>query len=347
MKNDEDILREASEPFIKKMDDAENKLTNKKVFRKDETKDKNTNERIHIRYILNEGLETQLDDADKTVVKYEFLIEYNTRKPDEGIYYGCKAHAVDMGKHCDSIAQIYKNKIKDKLIDKLGKKKVKEFNSTSNIHDNTYWPFWIRLNSNESIVKVTARCVVMIYDVYKSVFCNKENNSEDAKTTDTANERDKEIVKSFISDFTNSKIGNYYLFDKIDNEKVKLRETNITEKKNGKETIVLKINKRILCVLIRVYYAMKCGNPINTYDEYLDNKKNNKIQWGLFEDYIYEYKEEPEPKPMENMGNNDRMRRLKEEDIKDCNHLITLVHTLKEKCTSCTSDKLNYIGCSI
>lgn len=108
--------------------------------------------------------------------KYEFLIEYDTYNPSQGIYFGCKSITLTGFNHGDVIlnAVLDWEKIKSKVARRLNnvfitKDFTSRFKVTDNAHNNTYWPFWISLHEDEDIVEVGLRALDIIRQSYKEL----------------------------------------------------------------------------------------------------------------------------------------------------------------------------------
>lgn len=115
-----------------------------------------------------------LHNADK-IRSYEFLIEYNIKKPVEGIYYGCRGltkigndhdHAIKLFRQEWELlkgitCQVLNNTFPDKDFSR-------RFKITNNANTNTYWLFWISLNEDEDINKVGVVATKKIRDVFNS-----------------------------------------------------------------------------------------------------------------------------------------------------------------------------------
>lgn len=119
----------------------------------------------HVMYKLG-----TLINNDKTI-EYEFLIEYDISDPSVGIYYGCKC--IIHEDTDEAIKKIEKEwiSIKDKICVVLNNTFIDKcfdmrFKPTDNANDKTFWPFWITLNEDEDIVKVGARALNIIRNIY-------------------------------------------------------------------------------------------------------------------------------------------------------------------------------------
>lgn len=107
--------------------------------------------------------------------QYEFLIEYHTKKPSEGIYYGCRGITLKGYNHNEEIEQFRKDweTVKSELCVILnnsfpGKNFNFRFRMTDNANDETYWLFWISLAEDEDIDKVGLRATEIIRKVFES-----------------------------------------------------------------------------------------------------------------------------------------------------------------------------------
>ncbi len=105
---------------------------------------------------------------------YEFLIEYHTKKPSEGIYYGCRGITLDGYNHNEEIEQFCKDWdiVKPELCTILNntypnKDFTHRFRLTDNANDQTYWLFWIQLYEDEDIKEVGLYATEIIRKVFK------------------------------------------------------------------------------------------------------------------------------------------------------------------------------------
>lgn len=105
---------------------------------------------------------------------YEFLIEYHTKKPSEGIYYGCRGVTLTGYEHKEEIEQFRAEweQIKSEVCTILNntfpaKDYSHRFRMTDNANDQTYWVFWISLYEDEDIQEVGVRAIHIIRSIYK------------------------------------------------------------------------------------------------------------------------------------------------------------------------------------
>jgi len=105
--------------------------------------------------------------------EYQFLIEYHTRKPSEGIYYGCRGITLEGHDHIEEIKQFRLDleNVKAELCTVLNntfpnKDFSHRFKITDNANDQTYWLFWISLGEGEDIKNVGVRAIKIIKDVF-------------------------------------------------------------------------------------------------------------------------------------------------------------------------------------
>ena len=105
---------------------------------------------------------------------YEFLIEYHTKKPSEGIYYGCRGVTLTGYEHKEEIEQfraeweLIKSEVCTILNNTFPAKDYSHrFRMTDNANDQTYWVFWISLNEDEDIREVALRAIRIIRSVYE------------------------------------------------------------------------------------------------------------------------------------------------------------------------------------
>lgn len=105
---------------------------------------------------------------------YEFLIEYELARPEVGIYYGCRSITLAGYIHekenevCDQEWRTIQAELCTILNNTFP---LKDFSDrcllTNNGEDETYWPFWMRLNENEDIREVALRAIRIIRSVYE------------------------------------------------------------------------------------------------------------------------------------------------------------------------------------
>ena len=105
---------------------------------------------------------------------YEFLIEYDTDTPAEGIYYGCRGITVDGFNHEEEIEQFRQEReiVLPEMCRILNntfpyKDFSHRFKLTDNADDGTYWLFWITLNEEEDIRKVGVTATTIIKNVFR------------------------------------------------------------------------------------------------------------------------------------------------------------------------------------
>ena len=105
---------------------------------------------------------------------YEFLIEYNTKKPAEGIYYGCRGITIEGFDHDFEIEKFRQDFdfLKGALCQALNNifpdmDFTQRLKMTDNANTNTYWLFWISLYEDEDIKEVGLVATKKIRDVFK------------------------------------------------------------------------------------------------------------------------------------------------------------------------------------
>lgn len=118
--------------------------------------------------------------SDDKSRKYEFLIEYDTFNPSQGIYFGCKSVTLPGWNHKEVILKADRDwrDIKDLVARRLNnvfitKDFTLRFKVTDNAHNNTYWPFWISLHEDEDIWNFGVRALDVIRKSYKGVSRDK------------------------------------------------------------------------------------------------------------------------------------------------------------------------------
>lgn len=107
----------------------------------------------------------------------EFLIEYDIYHPSHGIYFGCK---VVTAPDCDhrvetSFATADWERVQPIMLLRLNnvfpdKDFTHRFRLTDNDADHTFWPFWIQLYEDESIVDFGLRALNLIAAVYAEYY---------------------------------------------------------------------------------------------------------------------------------------------------------------------------------
>ena len=104
----------------------------------------------------------------------EFLIEYDTDTPAEGIYYGCRGITVDGYDHVQEIDKFSHEReiVLPEMCRILNntfplKDFSHRFKLPDNADDDTYWLFWITLNEEEDIKKVGVTATTIIRNVFR------------------------------------------------------------------------------------------------------------------------------------------------------------------------------------
>lgn len=106
-------------------------------------------------------------------IRYDFMIEYNLRDPNLGIYYGCRCVS-DWGSDHEAaieLADRHWAALREEVTAVLnatfpGIDFSRRFRLSDNANDHTYWPFWIRLEEGENIKEVAVRALKLIRTVY-------------------------------------------------------------------------------------------------------------------------------------------------------------------------------------
>lgn len=120
---------------------------------------------------------------------YEFLIEYNRKKPSEGIYYGCRGITIEGFDH-DNEIKIFREEwekmmgIVCTVLNNTFPEKdfSRRFKKPDNANTNTYWLFWISLQEDEDINEVGVVAIKKIRDVFEK-YINNEIAQEDLSKT--------------------------------------------------------------------------------------------------------------------------------------------------------------------
>ena len=104
---------------------------------------------------------------------YQFLIEYDIYNPSQGIYFGCKSLTKKGHHHHNECEKALCEwiQIREEMTKRLNNVFVDKdfsyrFRETDNASDNTFWPFWISLNEDESPMDVGVRALRIIARVY-------------------------------------------------------------------------------------------------------------------------------------------------------------------------------------
>lgn len=192
------------------------KLEKEPDFRRDDTFG-NQYAQYHIMYKLD-SYETEDNDINCHLT-YEFLIEYKITEPSVGIYYGAKVIIQDH--ECSSsyrnteittyLLEQWKNKLASKIVTILNNTfPNSDFSQriklTNNANDNTFWPFWISLNSDEDVIQVAARALRIIQRIYTTELkldpCSKiEDNKVNNAVTNFTEDSYKAIIR-LLSDIS-------------------------------------------------------------------------------------------------------------------------------------------------
>lgn len=105
---------------------------------------------------------------------YEFLIEYDTDTPAEGIYYGCRGITVEGFEHVQEIEQFRQEReiVLPEMCRILNntfphKDFSHRFKLPDNADEGTYWLFWLTLNEEEDIKKVGVTATKIIRNVFR------------------------------------------------------------------------------------------------------------------------------------------------------------------------------------
>ena len=105
---------------------------------------------------------------------YEFLIEYDSDTPAEGIYYGCRGITIDGFDHVQEIEQFRQEReiVLPEMCRILNntfplKDFSHRFKLPDNADDGTYWLFWLTLNEEEDIKKVGVTATTIIRNVFR------------------------------------------------------------------------------------------------------------------------------------------------------------------------------------
>lgn len=118
--------------------------------------------------------------------KYEFLVEFDEEDFSYGIYYGCKI--IFDSESVAHLSKWKKNKWVIKEVNEVAAEWEKlsgticrilnnsfvgyNFNNrllpTDNVSDDTYWPFWFRLETSEDVYEIAGLAVKIIRNVYQA-----------------------------------------------------------------------------------------------------------------------------------------------------------------------------------
>ncbi len=164
-----DIYKYRMKSFYETMINSHNKYL--QGWRRDDSFGRSYKSKDHIIYKLGNNLLSK--DAS---LEYEFCIEYNITKPSNGIYYGVRVTILsgDENEQVDRMMKEFQfiKELMAKILSNTfpGKKFSSRFRLTDNIHNSTYWPFWLSLYEEENISEVAARSVYIIKNIYKLEF---------------------------------------------------------------------------------------------------------------------------------------------------------------------------------
>ena len=149
------------------------KMAGHSEFKRDDTYHSIKSEHhIMYKFCVNEDGDTELYSNDGNRA-YEFLIELDVEQASYGIYYGCRGlvkggdqkeqnriFAEEWEELKYEITEVLNNTFQDKDFSK-------RFRMTDNANNKTYWPFWIMLYDDESVMDVAALAVKLICNVYR------------------------------------------------------------------------------------------------------------------------------------------------------------------------------------
>lgn len=104
---------------------------------------------------------------------YEFLIEFDTYNPSQGIYFGCKSLTLSSRRHSSNIRKAMEDweAIRPHAVRRLnntfpGVDFSLRFKDTDNANDNTFWPFWISVHDDEDLKGFIWKALTIIADCY-------------------------------------------------------------------------------------------------------------------------------------------------------------------------------------
>lgn len=123
--------------------------------------------------------------------KYEFIIEYDSYIPSQGIYFGCRSTTLDGFNHLEEIKSAADDwqRIMPEVVKRLNNVFVdKDFSSrfkvTDNVNHGTFWPFWISLHEDEDIREIAVRALKIIATAFKDYIAQKGFITEQKKISD-------------------------------------------------------------------------------------------------------------------------------------------------------------------
>lgn len=134
----------------------------------------NVSAKYHIMYKLKCG-----DNGSTRIISkdgnraYEFLVEFDTKDPEYGIYYGCRGLILG-GNQEEEIIKFQKEwlMIRRELTKILNNTFVnkdfsRRFRMTNNVNNKTFWPFWIALYDDEDVTDVATTALRLMANVYR------------------------------------------------------------------------------------------------------------------------------------------------------------------------------------
>lgn len=113
---------------------------------------------------------------DHPWMRYDFMIEYDLREPNVGIYYGCRCvseweseHPFDLdialaNRHWNEVRGEVIRVLKATFPDKDFSQEI--YDDTDNANDFTYWPFWLRLQPADDIKEIGVGALRLVRNVY-------------------------------------------------------------------------------------------------------------------------------------------------------------------------------------
>lgn len=287
----------------------------------------------HIMYKLRNG-DGCLWLEGKDGRRYEFLIEFDKQDFAYGIYFGCKC-ILNMDEDISLQVQTCKDEwlhIRPQVIRALNNKFVKKDFSerdlpTTNVNDDTFWPFWYRLAEEEDVSDVAAQATKIIRDVYRD-FLKEENyerimsgaapesqNSQERKSICTryTQKAYDEVLARFDSDIYRADARLYYetLIDILEGKGI-IRSHRIFEK----------------CWIIDHWFKSEFVELIVKFNDMIRVKQKDRVSWELFTSNFMAKNE----KPLDDIRKQKSTNKISAKTEEEINQILKeLMRRIKEK----------------
>lgn len=262
----------------------------------------------HMYKLLTDG-QTSLVGKDGR--QYEFLVEFDDEDFAYGIYFGCKVifdidgvkDRSNKEKNKWAVKQAEEvmaewEQLKDTVCNVLNMTFVgQDFESrilpTDNVSDDTFWPFWFRLETDEDVYQVSATAVRIIRNVYKEFLSgNLPQKSENDNEKNKGNKRGRKR-----SDNSKKHLVTRYTFEEYEKTLKELNETNNGSGEAFDHFLNFLVNKGILieAKLYEKCWKLATFNPSEFSVLVSKFSENNQIKnkWKVFGAFIISDTDEP------------------------------------------------------